>query len=527
MTKPSPALDKAKAFLLKASEFQLGELPTEQPHPKTSRLAEMAQEDCAAAIETLRTVEIDAVHSGLRHRHEVEGMTRTIRDVLSQGGRIFLCGCGATGRLSLSLETIWRKEFKRSAHPEHHADQVISFMAGGDYALVRSIENFEDHPEYGARQLREAGFAAGDLLIACTEGGETPFVIGATEEAASISKYAPYFLFCNPVDILKARVERSRRVLENPAIRSICFDTGPMALAGSTRLQASTILMLAAGAALFENLTSTPSRKIIEDFIEVLRLAPFDALAPLIIRESEIYASGQACLHRCSEHAITVLTDTTERSPTFSLVPFENALESAPPLSWTYLHIDGARDSGDAWRTILEREPRPLSWPQLAGRFDRRVVLGFDFSQACEARRAKALQPARQYVYSVRSDGPHLVLELGPERAVFSRPTSLLAEHLLLKCALNISSTLVMGRIGRFRRNLMLYVKSSNNKLVDRSIRYVQTLLAEDGLTQFSYEDVAHALFEVLEELLPGEPAVPRTYEYLRASQTESKTKIR
>ena len=42
-------------------------------------------------------------------------------------------------------------------------------MAGGDVALIRSIENFEDFPNYGARQLREAGFKDGDLLIGSSE----------------------------------------------------------------------------------------------------------------------------------------------------------------------------------------------------------------------------------------------------------------------------------------------------------------------------------------------------------------------
>ena len=53
-------------------------------------------------------------------------------------------------------------------------------MAGGDVAIIASVEDFEDHPEFGAHQLLSLGFADNDLLIACTEGGETPWVIGAT-----------------------------------------------------------------------------------------------------------------------------------------------------------------------------------------------------------------------------------------------------------------------------------------------------------------------------------------------------------
>jgi N-acetylmuramic acid 6-phosphate etherase len=30
---------------------------------------------------------------------------------------------------------------------------VIAFMAGGDAALIKSIEDFEDHPEFAEQQL--------------------------------------------------------------------------------------------------------------------------------------------------------------------------------------------------------------------------------------------------------------------------------------------------------------------------------------------------------------------------------------
>lgn len=104
------------------------------------------------------------------------------------------------------------------------------------------------------------------------------------------------------------------------------------------------------------------------------------------------------------------------------------------------------------------------------------------------------------------------------------RPARRLDEHLLLKCALNICSTLVMGRLRRFEGNLMLFVRSSNNKLIDRSIRFVGLLLEEAGIQSFSYEDICHALFETLEDLEPGEAAVPKVYERLR-SLTLSKVK--
>lgn len=39
-------------------------------------------------------------------------MYKSITETLDKGHRIFICGCGATGRLSLALESLWRQEVR-------------------------------------------------------------------------------------------------------------------------------------------------------------------------------------------------------------------------------------------------------------------------------------------------------------------------------------------------------------------------------------------------------------------------------
>ena len=317
----STAQDLADEFLKVSAQFRLGELPTESRHPLTKNLSQVASRDLAEALRILAQVELQSLESAFKGRDDdLRALTSAMSATWSAGGRVFLCGCGATGRLSVSLEALDRKEAQSRGVFE---DRVISFIAGGDYALVRSIENFEDHPEYGARQLRDLGFRDGDLLVSTTEGGETPFVIGATLEAAAISRVQPWFLFCNPIDSLMG-FDRCRAVFENTKIHGLSLPTGPMALAGSTRLQASTVLMLAAGAALFAAARGTDACAYVDEFRRSFLACDFSSLAPLIAREAETYAKGGRCLHTADEHAITVLTDTTERSPTFSIAPFEN-----------------------------------------------------------------------------------------------------------------------------------------------------------------------------------------------------------
>lgn len=144
----------------------------------TKGLGELTLSDPCAAWKMITSVDLKMLGELKQYQSQVEALGREVKNTLEHGGKVFLAGCGATGRLSLSLEALWRFKFDN--------ERIVSFMAGGDSALIRAIEKFEDYPELGARQLKELGFTKNDLLIASTEGGETPFVIGAALEAANI-----------------------------------------------------------------------------------------------------------------------------------------------------------------------------------------------------------------------------------------------------------------------------------------------------------------------------------------------------
>ncbi len=520
---PTPH-EKAKMFLARSHDFRLGILPTESPHPLTHNLSDLAKNNLPEAITILRDVELTALQLIKPKHHLIEEMSDRIDATLSAGNRVFFCGCGATGRLSLTIETLWHEALsKQSSETVFKPEQVVSFMAGGDFALVRSIENFEDFPEYGARQLTDLGFGPDDLLIATTEGGETPFVIGATEAAAQISSRSPYFLYCNPDDLLKKHVPRSQRVIENPKINKINLTVGPMALCGSTRLQATTVLTLAAGSALLQSLTSTSTLEIIAEFEQTLLATPLEKLADFIKLEAALYQAGDFLVHNSEAYAITVLTDLTERSPTFSLQPFENHVYRDTTMAWTYFFDPLCESAQESWRKILRRAPRALDWDGFREKFGLGALYGFDFSKSTITYREKHIEDrVLSHFRIARLESQRLLaFSLGGLHAEFSLPKSLLVEHLLVKIMMNISSTLVMGRMGRFEGNLMLWVKASNMKLIDRSIRFVQILVKKHGLESLTYEDVAFCLFETLETLPANEPIVMKTAENLISQHSE------
>ena len=503
-----------ETFLADAPAFRLGDLPTEQPHPKTRGLAEVAQADPARAAAMIADVDRDALDVLARRAGAIDELGRAIDDTLRGGGRIYICGCGATGRLALTLETLWREQA-----PAHDQDRVISLMAGGDAALVRSLEGFEDHPAYGARHVTELGIGPDDLFIGVTEGGETSYVIGATEQAAQITRRAPWFLYCNPDDALQP-IERSRRVIENPAIRKLPTVVGPMALSGSTRMQATTVQMLAAGIPLLGERTPGAALAAIDRLRHHLRDADaagrLDRVGTLIEAETAIYRAGDTVLYETDDHAITVFTDTTERAPTFNLTPFENVNDSPVVPARCYLVVPSAADVEAAWHTLLRRPPRPLAWPGFDVANAARVR-GFDFSANARERRARHLPGAAQVSFRITREDDALVLALGDASLRTSiRGLSPLEEHVALKLSLNIHSTLVMARLGRVRSNVMTWVRPSNRKLIDRAIRYARTLAAEAGHALPSYEDTARLCFRELATLGHEESIVDRTVAAIR-----------
>lgn len=504
-------MQSADEFLKAKTYFQLGVLPTEQAHPNTADLADWARQDLDKAIRHLQAVDVGALKKVVDIFPVAQEIQTACERVLKSGGRIFICGCGATGRLALSLEFLWRRQHQDS-------EQVIAFMAGGDVALVHSLEGFEDFPERGAKQLIELGFTENDLLISSTEGGETPFVIGATEKAAEVSKHAPFFLYCNPTFILKEKIERSRKVIDSPKIRCREVFVGPMALSGSTRMQASTVLMLTIGLGMLTPADSETLHQL-KAWINDYENSDLSALRGFITKESETYHEGHRTIYQADEFAITVMTDTTERAPTFNLAPFDNQHMSQSEASLSYLMIAKTFEVETAWRTLLLRPARPLNWAEASIKATPKYLSGFDFSERALQFRKRLVPSSEHRIFEIVRLENDLVWRFnGIEKRFPFYGKSELFHHLTLKMMLNIHSTLIMGRLGRYQGNFMTWVYPSNGKLVDRAARYSIWLLERQGVKNIDYDKIVRIQFDVKQTLQSKESIVIRTAEKYLAS---------
>ncbi len=506
-----PEVSKTEEFLAVADQFKLGELVTETCHPKTGNLSTLVQNDetLLEGLRVLQEIDIDALEAALdRAFPAVDQLADAVSSAFAAGDRVFLSGCGATGRLAMSLEVIARDGFFGDANRE----RVIGFTAGGDSALIKAIESFEDRPEYTIRHMAQLGYKPTDLMVGITEGGETPFVLSAVETAlADGTTRTPWLVYCNPDDQLCRIVERSRLVIENPAVQTMNLTCGPMGISGSTRMQATTVQQWIVGTAMWAagqpGMRGDALKAKLSAFIDRAKNVDWTGLADLTKLEADHYKAGGRTTYVTAANPIAVLTDTTERSPTFSVLPFENTLTLTDVPCLCYLSIPGTDTPQAAWEALLRRSPRCLDWdgPTATDR-----LMGFDISAAAVDRRAGCMQ------LTITEDNDRLSVSRDGVEVWGSSIAGLdlLERHLVLKMALNAHSTSVMGRLGRYSGCTMTWVRASNNKLIDRASRYVTELLRQRGL-RAGYGTVAAAVIEAFDVLAEDVPIVQHVADQL------------
>ena len=557
----SDAVKRAEEFLTREGAFRLGELLTEAFHPKTSTLSQTAAIDLPAAIRCLQSVddEIPPAMAKVLRQDSFGRLVDAFGEAMSGGKKIYFTGCGATGRLSILLEAAWRRCWREigKVSPElgEMENRVFSVMAGGDFALIKSVEGYEDFPDFGRYQLRELGVGQGDVVVAITEGGETSFVIGTAWEGLDAGAKV-FFVYNNPTELLCRHVKRSREVIEEPRITKLDLTTGPMAITGSTRMQATTAELFIVGSALEIALVRFLRQMLSPSDAERLHLREYrpdechqqlcellgqlssneavDMLAVATAFEEGIYRRQGLVTYAADKFLLDVLTDTTERSPTFMLPAFRKQDDNLSPRSWAFVK-DPFRPTKGAWHELLQRDPRGLDWGRdvyerinapenlktRPPKLDNAEIHKFMIGNEPDHSRTDAADSAH-VVVGVGSENQliHAALEqygsqykknaaiiVGPADAVgttdeiFRFPCTLadsplqLWHHLAVKLVLNTLSTATMVRMDRVIGNAMIWLSPSNKKLIDRGCRLITQQ------TGCSYDQACITLHEALEEI--------------------------
>lgn len=470
-------------------------LLTETPHPLTSGLSEWAKHDLAHGLEVLRAIDGQVLRDLTQVAKRLAELTTAIQTTLQAGQRVFILGCGASGRMAVNVEWLWRQFCQHN--PCYQVQQVVSVMAGGDSALIRAIEQFEDQASFGPRQLMAQGFGANDLLIATTASGESPYILQALTHAAATGQRKPWLLFCNPEAQLLARDPAHPLALET--VESFCLNVGPMALTGSTRMQATTAMLAILGVALLhpnEGLTA------LEPLQTLWQHCDFSALPAFIKAEASAYQQGQPCHYRVDPYwALTVLTDVTERAPTFNTPPIHNKLLAPTTTRPMRVTLAQAQTPHAAWLSLLQREPFCLAWPSHPAT-GVEYVYGFDLSDH---------EPIDSHCFNIAHRNGDCQWSLADLTATLPlHGLNSLSQQLALKLALNNHSTLMMGRLGHYQGNLMTWVSPSNAKLIDRTIRTLQYAWQQRNGETLAYEPLAEEVLALIPGLQPNESIIER-----------------
>jgi len=279
-------------------------------------------------------------------------------------------------------------------------------------------------------------------------------------------------------------------------------------------------------------------------------------LAQLVALEETVYRSKHKNSYFADAFGIDVLTDTTERSPTYCTPPFRKFDDTTAAEAWAFLFVPAPETPG-AWRRILRREPACVEWSEavireLVGdqKAERsievvrqisrpelmRFKIGLDglpfrrlrkgdcaIGIVGETEKSSLLEPTgfhRQQLEAARKAGARPgVIALGSVQTL-KQVANFLAEwgsdcvsalvpvpqtdflldgvtRVGLKMLLNALSTCIMVRLGRVMGNYMVWVVASNLKLIDRATRYIQKLANLD------YAAANRLLFEVIEYVEP------------------------
>ncbi len=137
--------------------------------------------------------------------------------------RLIYCGAGSSGRIAVQDGVELYPTFGWPL------DRVQFIIAGGNEALIRSIENAEDDLLQAKRSVSKISINNKDVVIGLAASGNTPFTCKVIEEATTVGAIT-IGISNNP----KGKILKK-------SIFKIILDTQQEVVAGSTRMKAGTV----------------------------------------------------------------------------------------------------------------------------------------------------------------------------------------------------------------------------------------------------------------------------------------------
>src|SRR6478672_4665573 len=194
-------------------------MSTERACPRYSSIDLWDAPDILDCIMEGQFAAVAAVHAA---RPAIEAAAIAMEKRLRERGRLVYIGAGTSGRLAVQDGAELIPTF---GWPE---DRLLLLIAGGQEALLRSIEGVEDDVGHAAQQIECHNIGTDDVLVAVAASGTTPFTLSCLREGRKRGA------------LTVGIANNSGTPILNESDRAIWLDTGSEPIAGSTRLKAGT-----------------------------------------------------------------------------------------------------------------------------------------------------------------------------------------------------------------------------------------------------------------------------------------------
>jgi N-acetylmuramic acid 6-phosphate etherase len=194
-------------------------LTTESRNPHSSRIDEVSTSEM---VRIMSSEDERAVRAVNREGEASAAAIDAIADKMQSGGRLIYVGAGTSGRLGVLDAAECPPTFGTPP------GMVVALIAGGDDAVIHSVEGAEDDTVAGIRDVAALNVKTNDAVVGISASGGTPYVLGAMQEARRRHALVVSVACNRPTPMAVA------------ADISIAPVVGPEILTGSTRLKAGT-----------------------------------------------------------------------------------------------------------------------------------------------------------------------------------------------------------------------------------------------------------------------------------------------
>ena len=192
---------------------------TERACPRYSSIDLWDAPDILDGIIEGQFAAVAAVHAA---RPAIEAAAIAMEERLRDRGRLVYIGAGTSGRLAVQDGAELIPTF---GWPE---DRLLLLIAGGQDALLRSVEGVEDDVGHAAQQIECYNIGADDVLVAVAASGTTPFTLACLRQGRRRGA------------LTVGIANNSGTPILTESDYAIWLDTGCEPIAGSTRLKAGT-----------------------------------------------------------------------------------------------------------------------------------------------------------------------------------------------------------------------------------------------------------------------------------------------